>query len=121
MDNSKAYTTIGVLGTLLILMAGTFILNPTGKELRCSTGWEFQEEGGYAGQYKCETTTTLRYVYCSKTWDTKTGRKNYYCQEAVPILIEPEEEISDKKISDKEYNVANNKKYKCSVDGCEEI
>lgn len=116
MDNSKAYTTIGVLGVLLVLMTGTYLLNPTGKELRCTTGWEFQEEGEFVGQYKCETKTTLRYTYCSKTWDTKTGKENYYCQEAVPVKVEEKEETKDLS------NInANNKMFRCSVSGCEEI
>lgn len=90
---TNAKIIIGILGVLLVLTNGAqYYLEPTGKELRCTTGWTFQEIGEYEGQYMCKTATTLRYSYCSSTRDTMTGRINYYCTEAVPILIEPDKE-----------------------------
>ena len=87
---------IGILGVLLVLSNGAqYMLNDTGKSLRCSTGWTFVETGEFEGQYMCKTATTLRYSYCSRTWDTKTGRKNYYCAEAIPVFIESEEKGYD--------------------------
>ena len=92
MEEKTAKIVMGILSTLLVLsLAGNitqYNLEETGKNLRCSTGWEFQETGEYAGQYKCLTATTERYSYCSETWDTKTGKENYYCAEAIPIIVE---------------------------------
>jgi len=90
MDD-KAKIIISILSTLLILTNGTqFLLNETGKTLRCTTGWVFQETGTHEGQYLCKTNTAERYVYCSKTWDS-TNTFNYYCSEATPVFIVKEE------------------------------
>jgi len=92
MEEKKAKIIMGILIPMLILSLGgnitQYSLEDTGKNLRCSTGWDFQDVGEYAGQFKCLTATTERYVYCSDTWDTKTGKINYYCAEAVPVIVE---------------------------------
>jgi len=103
MDNTKIIIT--VLGILLVLSNGVqYTLNETGKQTTCSKGWEFISlPGNHEGQYVCKTLTP-RYTYCSKVWNS-SKITNYYCKEAVPVLIE----------TNPEYSKNNAKEYICNA------
>ena len=79
---------IGILGVMLILSSGAYLLKGTGSNKSCSTGCVFQESGEFEGRYGCFTTTSKRYEYCASVWDTATGKKAYWCAQAVPVLVE---------------------------------
>ena len=106
-ENNNAKIIASILGILLVVSGAQFLLRDTGKTLRCSTGWEFQPDG----QYKCEASNPPRFVYCSDVRDTKTGRVNYYCDEAIP------EKIDDSGATEKGQGT----KYICSAESCKKI
>jgi hypothetical protein len=89
MDNKSIYM-ISLIGLLLVSPIATYLVVETGKTLSCSTGWILQDDG----KYMCKTTSSIRYSYCSKVWNTATGKQNYYCKEAkleeIPKIIETE-------------------------------
>jgi len=109
---------IGILSVILILSNGAqYVLNETGEVSRCYSGWEFQETGEHEGMYACQTASDIRYSYCSEVYNTTTGRVNFYCKEAIPVLIETEV-IIDSEIKPNNQGVS---KWLCSIDGCEAI
>jgi hypothetical protein len=100
-----------IFGIVLIISNGAqYMLNDTGKDLRCYSGWDFQETGEYEGQYSCETSTGDRHSYCSDVRDSKTGRNNFWCDEAIPVFIEHDDE-----------SFVWGQQYKCTNDGCIKI
>lgn len=108
---------IGILATLLVLSTGVqYVLNETGSNKACSSGWVFQETGDHEGTYACQTSTSVRYEYCSRVWDTATGKKNYWCAQAVPVFVEPEPVKDEVKIVPS--SIHNAPQYKCDPSGC---
>ena len=104
---------MGVLGVILMVASSgaTFLLNDTGKNLRCSDGWSFIESGEFEGQYSCSSSSGVRYSYCASVRDTAAGRVGYWCDEAVPVYIEPDPgPIKTLGRGSGSYN--------CFVDGC---
>lgn len=85
---TNAKIIIGILGVLLLLGGSQYVLNPTGTNRACSTGWVFQESGDFAGMYLCEASSNPRYEFCADVWDTKTGKEDYWCAEAIPELVD---------------------------------
>lgn len=87
-ESKQAKIIMGILGVILILTNGTqYALNETGKTSRCYSGWEFQESGEHEGAYSCSTTSSVRYMYCSEVYNSSSGRNNFYCKEAIPVMI----------------------------------
>lgn len=79
---------------LMLLAAGlTYQLKDTGNILQCRNegGWIMQDDG----KYRCGDRTS----YCSQVKDTMTGKKNYYCHEAVAVAVtaKTSKEICDAK------------------------
>jgi hypothetical protein len=87
---SDAIYTMALIGLLLVTPFATYLVVETGKTLNCSTGWTLQDDGSYM----CKTTSSTRYAYCSKVSDTLTGKKNYYCKEAILKEIEQQNNLN---------------------------
>jgi len=106
MEN-KTKIILGLMGVFLVLASSgaTYMLEPTGESSRCYAGWDFVEDGSFEGQFACQTSSDLRHEYCSSVYDSKSGRTDFYCDLAVPVLIENEQVERDN--------------YKCNLEGCE--
>ena len=105
---------IGILSIILVLSNGAqYTLNETGKTSRCYGGWEFQETGEHEGSYSCTTASDIRYMYCSEVYDSSNGRINFYCMEAIPVLID--QEVITPIMPSPNHNV---KSWLCSIEGC---
>jgi len=115
MEN-KTKIIMSLLGVLLVVASSgaTFVLNDTGKNLRCSNSWSFIDSGEFEGQYSCSSNSGVRYSYCASVRDTASGRLNYWCDEAVPVLVEVPVVVDP--VLD---NSVRKGSYDCYVGGCE--
>ena len=77
----------GLLLVVALIVGGTvYQLNPTGNYKVCNDGVGWQQQSD--GQYKCGDRT----FDCSSVRGTKTGKSNYYCDEAVRVEIKTQVE-----------------------------
>lgn len=81
MEGAKI-TIIGLVVLLILSNGAQYILNETGSNKACSSGWVFQASGDHEGQYACLTSNPVRYEYCARVWDTATGKQDYWCAQA---------------------------------------
>ena len=74
------YTFGGILLAFALVVFGvTYQLVPTGNYKTCDTGWQLQDDGKYA----CGS----RQYDCVSVRNTKTGKSNYYCDEATRVEV----------------------------------
>ena len=82
------YLFAGVLLAFALIVGGTtYSLVPTGNYKVCDNGvgWQLQDDG----QYSCGD----RKYDCYQVRSTKTGKSNYYCDEAARVEIQTEVEV----------------------------
>ena len=83
------YLFAGVLIAVALLAGGvTYQLTPTGNYKICNdgVGWQFNSN---TGQYTCGD----RAYDCSSVRSTKTGKQNYYCDEATRVELKTKTEV----------------------------
>jgi hypothetical protein len=108
---NKTKIFMAVLGVLLVVASSgaTYLLQPTGDTSRCYGGWEFNADGEHEGMYSCTTSNDVRFEYCAAVYDSKSGRTDFYCDVAVPVLVE----------QSKSDDLVSREGYICTVKGCE--
>ena len=74
------YAFAGILLAVALIVGGvTYNLIPTGNYKVCDSGWQLTS----SGQYSCGD----RKYDCSSVRNTKTGKSNYYCDEATRVEV----------------------------------
>ena len=78
------YAALGIFITALVVGTSTYQLAPAGNYKVCDNGagWTFNID---TGKYDCGSE---RSYDCSSVRNTKGGKPNYFCDEAIRILIE---------------------------------
>src|SRR3990167_306753 len=78
------YAALGIFITALVVGTTTYQLAPTGNYKVCDNGvgWTLNQD---TGKYDCGSE---RSYDCSSVRNTKGGKPNYFCDEAIRILIE---------------------------------
>ena len=76
---------LAIFITALITATATYQLVPTGSYKVCDNGigWQFNSD---TGQYSCGD----RKYDCASVRSTKTGKSNYYCDEATRVEVKTE-------------------------------